>query len=144
MGKKLQGETERSAILNWLIEGAERLIRNNWEIELSEDQTKIRNRMVKATKGVELFVRGHIERAFGDHFLTSEAYAAYTRLVEIEGFEPLPEAKFAKDLSETMQKYGVKTKHNLPADNGKTARGYVGFKLKPMSPAQNSVGGGKV
>ena len=143
MGKKLQGENERAAMLNWLIAGAERLRRNNWEIELSEDQTKIRNRMVKATKGVELFVRGHIERAFGDHFLTSEAYAAYTRLVEIEGFEPLPEAKFAKDLSETMQKYGVKTNHNLPADNGKTARGYVGFKLKPMPPAQNSVGGGK-
>jgi len=143
MGKKLQGETERSAILNWLIEGADRLIRNNWEIELSEEQIKIRNRMVKATKGVELFVREHIERDFGDRVLTSDAYAAYSKLVEEEGFEPLSEAKFAKDLSVIMQKNGTKPNHNLPADNGKTARGYVGFKLKQMPPAQNIASGGK-
>ena len=143
MGKKLQGENERAAMLNWLIAGAEHLRRNNWEIELSEDQIKIRNRMVKATKGVELFVREHIERDFGDRVLTSDAYAAYSKLVEEEGFEPLSEAKFAKDLSEIMQKNGTKPNHNLPADNGKTARGYVGFKLKQMPPAQNIASGGK-
>lgn len=141
MDKKLKGENERSAFLNWLIEGAERLIRNNWEIELSDDQIKIRNRMVKATKGVELFVREHVERAFGDHFLTSDAYVAYSELVEEEGFEPLTGDKFAKDLSTTMQKkHGVETDHNLPAkktptmmggvtQKKQTARGYKGFRL---------------
>ena len=141
MDKKLKGENERSAFLNWLIEGAERLIRNNWEIELSEEQIKIRNRMVKATKGVELFVQEHVERAFGDHFLTSDAYAAYSELVEKEGLEPLTEEKFARDLSTTMQKkFGVKTDHNLPAkktptmmggvtQKKQTARGYNGFRL---------------
>lgn len=140
MGKKLQGETERSAILNWLIEGAERLIRNNWEIKLSEDQTKLRNRMVKATKGVELFVRNHVERSSGEYFLTSEAYTKYSELVEEEGFEPLTEEKFAKNLSTTMQKHGVKIDHNLPAkrtptmvggviQKKQTARGYKGFVL---------------
>ena len=99
--------------------------------------------MVKATKGVELFVREHIERDFGDRVLTNEAYTAYSKLVEREGFEPLSEAKFAKDLSEIMQKNGTKPNHNLPADNGKTARGYVGFKLKQMPPAQNIASGGK-
>ena len=141
MGKKLQGETERSAFLNWLIEGAERLIRNNWEIKLSEDQTNIRDRMVKATKGVELFVRDHVEKSSGDHFLTSEACEAYARLVEKEGLEPLTREKFAKDLSTTMQKkYGVEIDHNLPAKKTplmmggatpkkQTARGYKGFRL---------------
>ena len=141
MDKKLQGENERSAILNWLIEGAERLIRNNWEIELFEDQTNIRNRMVKATKGVELFVRDHVEKSSGDHFLTSEACEAYARLVEKEGLEPLTREKFAKDLSTTMQKkYGVEIDHNLPAKKTplmmgsttpkkQTARGYKGFRL---------------
>ena len=64
-------------------------------------------------------------------------------MLEEEGFEPLSEAKFAKDLSEIMQKNGTKPNHNLPADNGKTARGYVGFKLKQMPPAQNIASGGK-
>ena len=141
MGKKLQGETERSAILNWLIEGAERLIRNNWEIELSEDQIKIRNRMVKATKGVELFVRDHVEISFGEYFLTSEAYEAYGELVEKEGLKPLSEEEFSKDLSTQMQKMsGVKKDNNLPAKKPpaimggviykkQTARGYKGARL---------------
>ena len=141
MKKKLQGENERAAMLNWLIAGAERLRRNNWEIELSEDQIKIRNRMVKATKGVELFVRDHVEKSSGDHFLTSEACEAYARLVEKEGLEPLTREKFAKDLSTTMQKtYGVEIDHNLPAKKTplmmgsttpkkQTARGYKGFRL---------------
>ena len=141
MGKKLQGETERSAILNWLIEGVERLIRNNWEIELSEEQIKIRNRMVKATKGVELFVRDHVEISFGEYFLTSEAYEAYRELVEKEGLKPLSEEEFSKDLSTQMQKMpGVKKDNNLPAkkppaimggviQKKQTARGYKGARL---------------
>ena len=141
MGKKLQGETERSAILNWLIEGAERLIRNNLEIELSEEQIKIRNRMIKATKGVELFVRDHVEISFGEYFLTSEAYEAYGELVEKEGLKPLSEEEFSKDLSTQMQKMpGVKKDNNLPAKKPpaimggviykkQTARGYKGARL---------------
>jgi phage/plasmid-associated DNA primase len=141
IGKKLQGETERSVFLNWLIEGAERLIRNNWEIELSGDQINIRNRMVKATKGVELFVRDHVEKSSGDHFLTSEAYEAYSELVEKEGLKPLSEEQFSKDLSTQMQKMsGVKKDNNLPAKKPpaimggviykkQTARGYKGARL---------------
>ena len=141
MGKKLQGENERSAILNWLIEGAERLIRNNWEIELSEEQIKIRNRMVKATKGVELFVRDHVEISFGEYFLTAEAYDVYMELVEKEGFKPLTENEFSKALSTQIQKKpGIKKDNNLPAKKTpmmmggatpkkQTARGYKGARL---------------
>ena len=51
--------------------------------------------------------------------------------------------KFAKDLMVAVPKCGGKPDHNLPAGKGKTARGYVGVKLKPMPPVQNFVGDGK-
>jgi len=129
----------RPAILNWLLEGARRVRKNNWNIQLTDDQISRRDRIVEATRGVEIFVKNHITESAGKHFRTSEAYELFTRLHKTAGYEYLPEDAFRKRLAKMMAlEYGATSSNTLPMPNGKTARGYRGFKLNDPNAKKSS------
>ena len=135
----------RSAILNWLLDGARRVRKNNWNIQLTDDQISRRDRIVEATRGVEIFVKNHIVESAGKNFRTSKAYELFTRLHKTAGYEYLPEDTFRKRLAKMMaMEYGATPSNTIPVEEFqveydsnsknkkvkvKTARGYRGFKL---------------
>ena len=120
----------RSAILNWMIDGARRVRKNNWNIQLTDDQISRRDRIVEATRGVEIFVKNHVVESTGKFFRTGDAYELFTRLHKTAGYEYLPEDAFRKRLARTMgMEHGAAASNTIPASNGKTVRGYRGFKL---------------
>ena len=135
----------RSAILNWLLDGARRVRKNNWNIQLTDDQISRRDRIVEATRGVEIFVKNHIAESAGKNFRTSKAYELFTRLHKTAGYEYLPEDTFRKRLAKMMaMEYGATPSNTIPVEEFqveydsnsknkkvkvKTARGYRGFKL---------------
>lgn len=120
----------RSAILNWLLDGARRVRKNNWNIHLTDDQISRRDRIVEATRGVEIFVKNHIAEMPGKNFRTGDAYELFTRLHKTAGYEYLPEDTFRKRLAKTMAlEYGAAASNTIPGPNGKPVRGYRGFKL---------------
>ena len=123
----------RSAILNWLLDGARRVRKNNWNIQLTDDQISRRDRIVEATRGVEIFVKNHIAEMPGKNFRTGDAYELFTRLHKTAGYEYLPEDTFRKRLAKTMAlEYGAAASNTIPGPNGKPVRGYRGF--KPIDP----------
>lgn len=125
-----------SAILNWLLEGARRVRANNWIIQLSADQIDRRDRIVEATRGIDLFVKTHIVESKGKNLRTSAAYELYNKLYKSARYEYLPEDAFRKRLSHAMaREYGATGSNSIPLPNGKTARGYRGFKLVTEVPA---------
>ena len=135
----------RSAILNWLLDGARRVRKNNWNIQLTDDQISRRDRIVEATRGVEIFVKNHVVESAGKNFRTSKAYELFTRLHKTAGYEYLPEDTFRKRLAKTMgMEFGATPSNTIPVEEFqeeydsnsktkkvkvKTARGYRGFKL---------------
>ena len=120
----------RSAILNWLIDGARQVRKNNWNIQLTDDQISRRDRIVEATRGAEIFVKNHVVESAGKFFRTGDAYALFTRLHKTAGYEYLPEDTFRKRLAKMMAlEFGAAPSNTIPGPNGKTVRGYRGFKL---------------
>ena len=120
----------RSAILNWLLDGARRVRKNNWNIQLTDDQISRRDRIVEATRGVEIFVKNHVVESAGKFFRTGDAYELFTRLHKTAGYEYLPEDTFRKRLAKMMAlEFGAAPSNTIPGPNGKTVRGYRGFKL---------------
>lgn len=121
----------RSAVLNWLVDGARRVRKNNWNIQLTDDQISRRDRIVEATRGVEIFVKNHIAESAGKYFRTGDAYELFTRLHKSAGYEYLTEDAFRKRLAKTMAfEYGATASNTIPLPhNDKTVRGYRGFKL---------------
>ena len=147
----------RSALLNWLLDGARRVRKNNWNIKLTDNQISRRDRIVEATRGVEIFVKNHIAESTGKHFRTSEAYELFTRLHKTAGYEYLPEDTFRKRLAKMMAlEYGATASNTIPVkinlleydpksntmkEKVKLVRGYRGFKLvdpNAKKPAKNT------
>jgi len=121
----------KSAILNWLLEGAKSVRVNNWNIHLSPDQISRRDSIVEATRGVEIFAKNHVVESTGKLFATSEAYALFTKLHKSAGYEYLTEDAFRKRLAKTMaMEYGATASNTIPLPHSdKMVRGYRGFKL---------------
>ena len=141
IGDKLIRE-HRPAIFNWLLDGARCVRRNNWNISLSPAQTLRRDRLIQATRGIELFVKDFIVAAPAQHITTEEAFSAYIYLHRAAGFEYLDQPTFEKRFSDAMtQKFGHIKVKNLPDPNGKyNARGYQGvaFANKPSNSTTNN------
>ena len=124
-------QDHKSAILNWLLEGAKRVRANNWNIQLSPDQISRRDSIVEATRGVEIFAKNHIVESTGKFFATSEAYALFARLHKSAGYECLTGDAFSKRLNLAMtHEYGATPSNTIPLPHSdKKVRGYRGFKL---------------
>lgn len=119
---------EGSAILNWLLEGATRVRRNQWNIVLSPEQVCRRDRLIEASKSLEIFVSHHVVHSAGNALASREAYALYNRLSQNDGFEYLEETTFYKRFAKVMaEKFGATGCNTL---KGGRSRGYRGFMLK--------------
>lgn len=128
----------RSAILAWLVAGAKQVRRNNWAIKLTPTQISRRDRLVEATKGIDLFVKNHIKEAPGCFFTTEDAYREYTYLHRSAGFELLDGPIFYKRFAIAMaEAFGSVACKNLPTTQGKhNARGYLNVALVNKSQEQ--------
>jgi len=126
-----------SAFLAWLIAGAKQVRQNNWRIELTPTQISRRDRLVEATKGIDLFVNNFIVAAPLQHITSEEAYRAYNHLHHAAGFEYLDRSAFFKRFSKAMvAKFGESDSKNLQGPDGKyNVRGYrdVAFTNSPSS-----------
>ncbi len=122
----------RSAFLNWLLDGARRVRRNNWDITLSDTQINRRDRLVEATHGIELFVENNVEDYETGHITTDDAYRRYVYYHKTAGYEYMEYTVFQKRFAKAMAKcFGDVTCKNLPSPDGKNnARGYRGVRLK--------------
>lgn len=118
---------EGSGILNWLLEGAERVRRNDWHIELSIKQRACRDSLIDFQFSMETFVDQFVTLAAGSEFSTREAYQLYTQIQAVCDYEYLEERaffrRFAKAMAVRYHASGCNT-----VVNGRT-RGYRGFKL---------------
>lgn len=121
----------RSAVVAWLVAGAKQVRRNNWDIKLTPTQISRRDRLVEATKGIDLFVKNHIKEAPGCFFTTEDAFREYTHLHRSAGFELLDEQNFYKRFAKAMaEAFGHVACKNLPTSQGKhNARGYLNVAL---------------
>lgn len=122
---------DRSAILNWCLAGAERVRKNNWNITLSPTQISRRDRIIEATKGIELFTRNHVVFASGNALPIQEAYKAYSKLCKTAGFEYLTEKTFQHRLHKAMMEtFSAVPCNTIRLDNGDIVRGYRHYAIK--------------
>jgi len=117
---------EGPGIFNWFLEGARRVRRNNWKIELSPVQRDRIERLLALSNPMTVFVQNHIRLYAGKSFTSAEAWQRYLVIRGEAGLPMLasPNAFFkqlATAMAEIYQTAGVNSL-------GKQ-RGYRGFKL---------------
>jgi putative DNA primase/helicase len=128
--EELTSEEELAGVLNWAVEGYQRLEEQG---RFTNEPRPSENRRLWEAYGnsVERFINKHLERATDSHVRKDEAYTAYKEFAKAEGMEVVTKHKFT---SELKQKGASVDQRRFDGDR---KRVYRGFQLSEDSPLSN-------
>jgi len=124
-------ESEGSGILNWILGGVTKLMKNNKKIPRDEKQKKRINDLLEESEAVHVFVRDCIKSATKNDVTGNEMLLAFNTYCKQRDWELLPVNAFRQALRIAMLKCHNTNKRNDIKRVGGDQRGYSGVKLKP-------------
>ena len=125
-------EEERSGILNWMIEGAVKLLKLKWQFPLHQTHTQIIDEHLSASSSPKFFIQEKTEVCIEGNGITArqlhEAYSTYCHAKQwtpflFRLFVPMAE-------KEIGNKFRLPSRHDIPDDKGKDQQGWKGIRLK--------------
>ena len=127
LSEKLTSEEELAGVLNWAVEGYQRLERQG---QFTNDPHPEENRRLWEQYGnsVEQFVSQHLEREPSEFVRKDEAYDAYKKFAKAEGMEVVTKHKFTSELKGK----GASVKQRR--FDGEKKRVYTGFQWSGERP----------
>jgi P4 family phage/plasmid primase-like protien len=126
--------TEASGVLNWMIEGLDKLRADNWQLNLTNGQQTIVDNLLLESDGHNLFVREALNRVEGEQLTVTDCYAAYVEFCSERGWRALTRNKFGAVISDTIaREFAITPRHDISDGTGKPQRGWKGLQLRDRS-----------
>lgn len=125
--EKLTSEEELAGVLNWAVEGYQRLERQG---QFTNEPRPMENRRLWEQYGdsIEQFVSQHLERGPSEFVRKNKAYEAYKKFAKAEGMEVVTKHKFTSELKAK----GASV--NQRRFDGERERVYTGFQWSVERP----------
>lgn len=123
-------KTEASGVLNWMLEGLDKLRADNWQLRLSAAQQESVDNLLLESDGHTLFVKEALGRS--DSQLTvHDCFAAYVEYCSDRGWVALSRNKFGQMIGDTVARhYGLTVRHDINDASGKAQRGWRGLSVR--------------
>ncbi|MGC9145998.1 MAG: primase-like DNA-binding domain-containing protein [Nitrososphaeria archaeon] len=102
-------ESELPGVLNWLLEGLRRLIKNGWRLSASQTTEEIRLDYIRRSDTVKAFIEDAITVKQGAYTPKNELYDAYVDYCRKNKYQPLGDVAFFKG----FERNGIDI-HNRP------------------------------
>ncbi|MBD1222781.1 DNA primase family protein [Virgibacillus halodenitrificans] len=94
--EKLTREDALSTLLNYALDGLERLRSNNYRFSENKHTEKLKNNHLKESNPMELFIDEHCKLGEGLEEIADTVYKVYKSYCEDDGYKPLTKIKFNK------------------------------------------------
>jgi P4 family phage/plasmid primase-like protien len=132
--------TEASGVLNWMLEGLDKLRADGWQLYLSAAQQESVDNLLLESDGHTLFVKEALTRS--DSQLTvPDCFAAYVEYCSDRGWIALSRNKFGQMIGDTVARhYGLTVRHDITDSNAKAQRGWRGLSLRDKNPQPTGKG----
>jgi hypothetical protein len=121
-------EHESSGVLNWMLEGFDKLRADNWQLVLTANQQAAVNNLLLESDGHAVFARECLKPDRAQTLSLSDAYAAYVEFCTQRGWTALTRNKFTPAISdEVARQFGITTRNDIPDAKGRAQRGWKGL-----------------
>jgi P4 family phage/plasmid primase-like protien len=132
-------KTESSGVLNWMLEGLDKLRADGWQLHLTAAQQASVDNVLLESDGLTLFVGEALQLAEDSELIVTDSFSAYVEFCSQRGWRALTRKQFGNDVGDAVtRQYGLTVRHDLKPGGGKAQRGWVGLGIKPLSrPSQN-------
>lgn len=123
-------DEEGAGILNWLLEGIQKLSADEGRIRLTDEQKRVRDGLLEQSESYVAFAREGVIRDDFDDLTSEEAYDGYVRFCSSRGWAPLTPQVFGTGFKQAVvDLYGITQSHDLIGHNGAHRRGWRGLRL---------------
>ncbi len=128
-------QNEGSGVLNWMLEGLNKLRADGWQLQLTSQQQAAVDNLLLQSQGHAVFARECLMRARGQGLTIPDCFAAYVQFCSERGWTALTKNKFGSEIRDVIvRQFGVTTRNDIPDDLGKPQRGWRGLALRDNNP----------
>jgi len=122
--------TEASGVLNWMIEGLDKVRADGWQLHLTSTQQKIVDDLLLESEGHNIFAKESLFAAPGQDLTIEDCYNAYIQYCGDRGWITLPRFKFSQLIADTIARtYGLTIRHDIKSLFG-MKRGWSGIQVQ--------------
>ena len=131
---------EASGVLNWLLEGLDKLRADNWQLRLDSEHQKLVDDLLNESQAALVFARECLEKSPDGCLTVADAHAAYVDFCLDKGWIAMPRKPFSTMIGDAVAGlYGLTVRNDIPDSDNKNQRGWKGLRKRiPGVP----VGGG--
>jgi putative DNA primase/helicase len=126
--------TEAPGVLNWMLEGLEKLRADDWQLHLKSEQQRLVDNLLLESDGHALFVREALVRAEGRQLTVLDCFSAYVEYCSERGWVGMTRQRFGHLIGDVVaRQYGITVRHDILDERGKEQRGWKGLRLRENS-----------
>ncbi|MEN9574770.1 MAG: hypothetical protein RL514_2625 [Verrucomicrobiota bacterium] len=123
-------QQEAAGVLNWMLNGLDRLRANGWQLHLNARQQAVVDNLLLESDSLAVFAREGLRRATSGRLTTPDGFAAYVEFCTEHGWAALPKNKFTSGIADVVvRQFGLTVRHDIPDAGGKLQRGWRGLAL---------------
>jgi phage/plasmid-associated DNA primase len=123
--------TEASGVLNWMIEGLDKIRADGWQLNLSTAQQKAVDDLLLESESHNLFAREALTRANWGQLTMPGCFGAYVEFCTRRGWTTLTRNKFSSMIGDVVVRtYGLTVRNDIKDAEGKAQRGWKGLQLR--------------
>jgi P4 family phage/plasmid primase-like protien len=121
---------EGSGVLNFMLEGLDKLRADDWQLHLTSGQQAVVDNLLLESDGHTVFARECLKRQDGANLTVPDCFAAYVEFCTQRGWTALTKNKFGALIGDVVvRQFGLTTSHDIRDANGKSQRGWRGIAL---------------
>lgn len=122
--------TESSGILNWLLEGRRKLVKDKLQLPLSKEQRERAATLLLGSESPKAFVRSCVQKQKDGVILMADIYEEYQKWCRHGGVRAFASREFMDVVKEEIETtFGLRPRHDLQAEDGKAKRGWSGLQV---------------
>jgi len=125
---------EAPGVLNWMVDGLDKLRADEWQLNLTDQQQRIVDDLLLESAGHTVFVRERIIKADGRRLTVTHAFASYVEFCTEHGWAALTQNEFGRVIGDAVvREFGITTRNDIPDSGGKAKRGWSGLAIREIN-----------
>ena len=123
-------KNEASGVLNWMLEGLDKIRADDWQLHLTAGQQKVVDDLLLESESHIIFAREALFLAEGQQLSIEACYDAYLRFSSSRGWITLARNKFSQLIGDVVARmYGLTIRHDLTVGFFGSQRGWKGIQV---------------
>jgi putative DNA primase/helicase len=121
---------EGSGVLNWMLDGLDKLRADGWQLNLTARQQGIVDNLLLESDGHAVFAQECLRRDARQNLTVPDCFAGYVEFCTQRGWTALTKNKFGALIGDVVvRQFGITTRHDIRDADGKSQRGWRGITL---------------